>query len=554
MKRTMLSVQATPDTTHIRTATLFEEEHTVIPCVALVEGVLWPANAPAPELALAEEFGRFPDGWNGRPVVYDHPHVNGMAVSASHPDVLEDVGIGTIFSTKVNNNKLILELWINNARVETMSQEIQDTVTRLKEGDETVEVSTGLFTMTENSSGEYNGESFEAIWRNIVPDHLAILPEGVVGACSVEDGCGAPRSNKSTPDKVVYTAKARDHDFVPVMRAAHMNTDNNTAVAKITATGEGECGCADVTDCQCEEPKKGIFQKIMEFAGNALQFTDNSANLSDADTRTAVQSALAASEDFFWIMAIFDGGDSSGLVVYEDFMSGKLFEREFTITDNTVTIGDAKTEVRPVTQFVAVQPEAEVTDNSDASESIAADTTQLQENSTMNKDQLVQGLIDNKSSQFSEDDRDWLSTLEESQLAKLSPVEVEESDDEVTDNIGTVVGGADAVAEADVAPISTDDYIAGAPEEVQAVLNSGLRMHRQRKAALVKGLLANKRCTFNAAQLEGKPLEELEAIAILAGEEVSYEANAIRDNSNRADDNAPPAPIQLFDLSKSVTA
>ena len=87
----MLVIQASPDVNAIRTAEHFGESHTVIPCIALVEGVLWPANAPAPELALAEEFGRFVDGWNSKPVVFNHPMVNGVAVSASDPDIIEDI-------------------------------------------------------------------------------------------------------------------------------------------------------------------------------------------------------------------------------------------------------------------------------------------------------------------------------------------------------------------------------------------------------------------------------------------------------------------------------
>ena len=282
----MLRVQAIPDTAAIRTAELFNEEHTVVPCIALVEGVLWPANAPAPELALAEEFGRFPEGWNGRPVVYDHPKIQGMAVSASSPEVLEDVGFGQLFNTTVKDNKLKTEIWINNDRVKNMSDDVQDAVLRLTEGDETVEVSTGLFTMSEIAKGEYDGEEFEAIWRNIVPDHLAVLPPGVKGACSVEDGCGAPRTNKKAT-------------FKPVMRAARMNTSTQT------------CTCEDPTTCGCGE-KKGVFQKIMEAAGNLLQIRGNSKTLGDADTRTAIQSALSDQEQWFWIMTVFDGGDGTG--------------------------------------------------------------------------------------------------------------------------------------------------------------------------------------------------------------------------------------------------
>ena len=48
-------------------------EHLVVPLVALVEGVLQSSNAETPELALASEFGKHFKGWNGRPVVVNHP-------------------------------------------------------------------------------------------------------------------------------------------------------------------------------------------------------------------------------------------------------------------------------------------------------------------------------------------------------------------------------------------------------------------------------------------------------------------------------------------------
>ncbi len=522
-ERIMLSVQATPDVAAIRTATLFEEEHTVIPAVALVEGVLWPANAPAPELALAEEFGRFPDGWNGRPVVFDHPKINGIAVSASEPEVLEDVGVGQLFNTTLDDTKLKTEIWINNDRVAGMSDEVKDAVERLKSGDEVVEISTGMFVLSEQVEGKFDGEDFAGIWRNIVPDHLAILPEGITGACSVEDGCGAPRSNEG---------------FVPVMNSARIEFKSSNGTASLCTN----CG---TEACTCE--KKGAFQKLMESAGNIFAFRDSAKNMSDNDVRTALSGALSTQNSFFWIMAVFDSGDGTGNVVFEDFESGKLFQQDFTISKNKVTLGADKVEVRPITEFVPVTVETEVTDNSDGEDT---DTNQLQENSTMDKDQLVQGLIDNESSQFTEDDRDFLAGLEESQLVKMSPVVVEDPPKVVVENIGTVVGEEEVVEE-EQEPVTTEDYIANAPDEVQSVLNSALSLHRGRKKLIVEGLLANKRCSFTADQLEAKPIEELEQLNALSSEPVTFEGSAPL-RANASDDDVP-APLAIFpDLQKTA--
>ena len=237
VSRTMLSVQATPDISGIRTASLFSQDYTIIPCVALVEGVLWPNNSPAPELALAAEFGRFPEGWNGRPVVYDHPTVDGIAVSASEPNVLESNAFGQMYNTVLDGTKLKTEIWINETRVSKMSEEAQSQIAELKAGNNTVEVSTGLFMMSEPHKGVHEGQEFEAIWRNIVPDHLAILPKGIRGACSIEDGCGAPRTN----------------NMKPVMRAAQLN---------INATQ------ADTDDCACQYlPTQEDLSMLQKFAG-----------------------------------------------------------------------------------------------------------------------------------------------------------------------------------------------------------------------------------------------------------------------------------------------
>ena len=157
--RTILSIQATPELGAITTASLHQIEHLVVPCIALCEGVLWPANAPTPELALAEEFGRFPDAWNGRPVVYGHPTVSGVAVSASHPSVLEDYAFGQIFNAKLKDNKLHMELWINEARAAELGDEVIALVDKMKAGDESVEISTGLFSMTEQVKGNHEGKT-----------------------------------------------------------------------------------------------------------------------------------------------------------------------------------------------------------------------------------------------------------------------------------------------------------------------------------------------------------------------------------------------------------
>ena len=451
--RTMLSVQATPDIAAIRTATLMNQEHTVIPCIALVEGVLWPANAPAPELALAEEFGRFPQGWNGRPVTYDHPKINGLPVSASSPDVLQDNAFGQLFNTELKGGKLHTEIWINEGRIASLGPEAQETVERLKNPDENsaVEVSTGLFTMSEPITGEWEGKEYNAVWRNIVPDHLAILPMGIKGACSVADGCGAPRLNESAS-----STSSDASEWQPVMRAAQLRT-------------EADCSCTDnaitVDTDNAEDEQMGIMKKFWE-------------------------------------------------------LGQRLFGQEVT----TVT----------TTGFEPTQVEPEITSNSTE-----------QENAM--KEKLVNDLIANEGTQYDEDDREWLNTLEEGQLGKMVP-KVAEAAPEVKAEVKAEVKPevkdetAAPAVNAETKAITTNEYIASAPADIQEILNAGIKMHQARKEALVSGLVANQRCRFTADQLNAKSIDELESIAAMAPD-ITFEAAGPTVTTNEeVEENFTPAP------------
>lgn len=514
MQQRMLSIQAIPDIANIRVAELFGDEHTVIPAIALVEGVLWPANSPHAELALAEEFGRFPEGWNGRPVVLGHPRVDDEPVPANTPSVLDSTAFGQLFNTVLEDKKLKTEIWINNARVAELGEEFQAAVDRLKNGDELVEVSTGLFMMEELVSGTFEGEDYEGIWRNIVPDHFAILPEGIAGACSVEDGCGAPRTNK----------------MKPVMRAAMLNVN--------------ACICEDEEDGVTTN--EGIFKRLMSIAGGLFSFTDNSEHLSDSNVRSALQAALDVAEDgrFVFILAVFSGGDDSGTVIYELGFDGSLFERTFSIEGEgtgAVNLGSEKQAVRPVTQFV---PVTIVTDSNN----------DVQENA-MNKDEIIGALIGNKATQFTEDDRAFLEGLEEDQLAKLSPVVASEEDAaaetaRLAAEEAAAGGGNDDDDDGERQPVdkaamTTEEYIADAPRDIQSILNESITLQRQRKDTVIKAIIDCARNSFSKKDLEKKSVAELESIANLA-QDISYVgANLTLEEGlrNNAEDEIGDAPL-----------
>jgi hypothetical protein len=186
----------------IRTATFENREHLVAPVVAIKEGVIFPVNAESPELVLSEELSKAPEGWNGRPVVLNHPRTEaGERVSANDPKVLEQNSFGMMFNTKFEDKSLKTEAWFDIGKAQKIGA--TGIIEKIR-NNEMVEVSVGVYVQTEKKEGEHNGEKYSSIWKGIVPDHLAILTN-TKGACSNDMGCGVPRNaEKEERIKKIY--------------------------------------------------------------------------------------------------------------------------------------------------------------------------------------------------------------------------------------------------------------------------------------------------------------------------------------------------------------
>ena len=183
----------------IRREKLNDRENIVVPVTMMVEGVHIGSHGPI--LHLAEELGKYPESWDGIPATIGHPQVNGQYVSANSPAILQDWAVGRIFNTHMPESALKAEVWLDEVDLERVSEE---TLNRLNNGD-VIEVSVGIFSDEEATSGTWNMESYTAIARNHRPNHLALLPDEI-GACSIADGCGI-RVNKKGETKVTNEKK-----------------------------------------------------------------------------------------------------------------------------------------------------------------------------------------------------------------------------------------------------------------------------------------------------------------------------------------------------------
>ena len=180
-------------TGQIRSAKFHGRDHLVVPVVALVEGVIFPVNAATPELVLASEFAMAPQGWNGRPVFANHPAANGTQISGNTPETLETLSFGNVFNAHVEGKRLKMEAWLDREKAAKVGRDAMRVIERAEAG-EMIEVSVGAYVVAEPRVGEHSGKPFKAVWHDIVPDHLAMLPEGTIGACSIAMGCGSPRT------------------------------------------------------------------------------------------------------------------------------------------------------------------------------------------------------------------------------------------------------------------------------------------------------------------------------------------------------------------------
>lgn len=424
--------------------------HVVVPVVMMVEGVH--SGNKGPLLHMGDDLGKFPESWNGIPVVVQHPEKDGKSISANSPDVIDNQTVGRVYNTRFENGRLKAEAWLDEERLGVVSP----TAMKAIKAGQPLEVSIGVFTDEENSPGVWNNEEYVAIARNHRPDHLALLPGGT-GACSWNDGCGI-----------------------------RVNSNNNKE------------GGVDVTTQE--------MIKQIELAGFSVNSIGNNADVGYQAKIEAAYRALenqpekAASLSYRSLEELYDN-----YLIYRTSENDgiKFFKQSYSLKDGKIELSGDPTAVTKQVNYINVQSatmkRTNFNNNSNKGGNVMSDVK-----ITPCCLAKVEQIMTNGLTGFTDADKEWLLTQEESTLDKIlnvkKPEPIQVNKEQVTDYLTKT---AKTVA----------DYVALMPKEMQAQVNAGLELSLNHRKEVIASILTNTKEVWKEEELVAKDTETLEKIA-----------------------------------------
>jgi hypothetical protein len=380
--------------------------HLVVPVVMMVEGVH--SGSHGPLLHTMEELGKFTEAWNGIPVTIDHPEIEGHNVSANQPDIIDARTVGRVYNTQVDGTKLKAEVWLDENKLRQVSSV---TLARVNSS-QPVEVSVGVFSDEDEEEGEWNGETYNAIARNHRPDHLALLPGGT-GACSIEDGCGI-RANKKGGKNV------KEKEWLTTMKSLK---DEGLSIEEIL-----------------DNTSEGLVERL-----EALR-----SKIDSMDSNDTMNFLREAYDDY---------------VVYETRLrigGSKLYKQTYSFNSGIVELTGNPVEVQKKVEYVVINNKGAFT----RTKPVKMEVNKMAENKCPKCVEKINALIANTESGFVEADREWLDTLSEVALDKITPKVITKTEKEIVE-------------------------VNKLTEEQKADLAFAAKQRKAKRTALVNGIQAN---------------------------------------------------------------
>lgn len=481
-----------------RMETLGGRDFLAVPVVALVEGVIWPINAPKPEMVPAATFSVAPASWNGRPVFCGHPvNADGQQVSGNTPDKLP-TSFGLVQNARVDGKRLLMEAWLDVKRCEELGGDALATLKRCRAGDD-IEISVGAFTLTGSGAGSFGGRSFAETWLELYPDHLALLPPGDEGACSIAMGCGvrAAVAHRIAPNSVQWES----------MNAPHAENAPGL-LARISA----------------------LFGKL---AAKDIEYPAWAVEIDAAEAELAtLAGARHSKRDMSLVQAVHDQSVELGATCAPKAMGAKPEgDRNMTKCERTAAVTKL---MKP--EVLAKYEAAAKAKKSDIMDAILAQI----------KEKL--GLSDAAAAD--------LENLEESTLAELAGLSAPpdaNADNPPADAPPAGAAKQDPPAAAapsysQAKPMTTEEWMKAAPAEIRTMVANAQKREEDRKVVLTTAI---RKVTeeYSEAELKAMGINELERFAKVvkanAPAEIDYSGQATVRAAEGHDDKAAPAPPDM---------
>ena len=196
-------------------------EYQIYPCVMLVEGVHHGIGSD-PVYYNQAVLERSAAAWNNMPVTVGHPVLSdGTHVLCNHDGTIrQQFQIGHIANVRFEDGKLKADIWINTSRASSISPALLQFI----ENGGNLEVSTGMMALDDGTAGIWNNEEFSASIIDMMPDHLALLPNST-GACSWIDGCGV-RFNTAVKNKESHIILINSLDLMALQERIRIYIDS----------------------------------------------------------------------------------------------------------------------------------------------------------------------------------------------------------------------------------------------------------------------------------------------------------------------------------------
>ena len=457
-----------------RSETYEGRDHLVAPVVILTEGVH--AGSAGPLYYPREELRRFPQAWNGIPLPVNHPDINGVPTIANSPEIIDRQSVGRLFNVRYDEvggiGRLRGELWVDVAK----AQEVSPAILQRLQQNQPLEVSTGLYSDDEPSTGNWNGEAYQIIARNYRPEHLALLPDAI-GACSIADGCGVRTNQKKDED---MRRNKRD-DF----------------------------------------PKSNAQKDVQKYMSDSLL-----TNVGMVEVRDKLQSALDHLDVFegptravHYLREFMPTNETSGRLIAHIHREDDTTTDQaiYTLeTNGTVTIGEfsrviERTTFEPVNNS---EEEEKTKNNKCTSCNCDRNTPKKLNNNHTPKEDGGEEMAANSPERagkvsavitanvgFGEDHREGLHGLDCGMFAAIEAV--------VT-KVGDLTGNAVKV------PTNIAEAIAFLPEPEQVRINEGLKVMDAKRKELVDSITANEKNPFTEDELNSMTVERLEGLSSFA--------------------------------------